>query len=184
MSRYRIWIIPAPSPPKVNDSVLILLMETLLGGSWLHNPSYSRRLAGLCLVTDQWEKYTNSYTSVANQFCGKVEITLVPISSKTYRGKKNRFLYFQLANRMRSHQSCWRASISGPLFLKTNQMKSDKTRICKGLWIFLVLVQEESKQKQDLLSLSSTCETRVQQRHVHRLRVLSKWLINHFTNGY
>jgi len=90
------------------------------------------------------------------------------------REKKNRFLYFQLANRMRSHQSCWRASISGPLFLKTNQMKSDKTRICKGLWIFLVLVQEESKQKQDLLSLSSTCETRVQQRHVHRLRVLSK----------
>lgn len=132
--------------------MLILLMETFPGGSWLPNPSYCRRLADLCFVTGQWEKYTNSYTNVANQFCSKVEITLVPIRSKTYGGK-NPFLYFQLADRKRSHQSCWRASISGPLFLKTNQMKSDKTRICKGLWIFLVLLQGEKARRSKTFSL-------------------------------
>lgn len=147
---------------KVKDNMLILLMETLLGGSWLHHPSYCRRLADLCFVTGQWEKYTNSYTNVANQFCCKVEITLVPISGKIYGvgGRGNGpFLYFQLADRKRSHQSCWRASISGLLFLKTNQMKLDKTRICKGLWIFPVLVAEGNKEKQGILSFSSTCET-------------------------
>lgn len=154
MSRHRIWIFQFPN---VNDNMLILVMETLLGSSWLHNPSYRRRLADLCFVTGQWEKYTNSYTNVANQFCGKVEITLVPISSKTYE-EKNYFLYFHFADRKRHHQSYWRASISGLLFLKTNQMKSDKTRICKGLWIFPVLVQEGNKEKQDILSFSSTCE--------------------------
>lgn len=87
---------------------------------------------------------------------------------------KNSFLNFQFADRKRRYQSCWRASISGVLFLKTNQMKSDKTRICKGLRIFPVLVQEGSKKKQSILCFSSTCETGVQKRDMHRLSLLSK----------
>lgn len=149
MSRYRIWIFQSP---KVNDKMLILLMETLLGGSWLHNPSYCRRLADLCFVTGQWEKYTNSYTDVANQFCGKVEITLIPISGKTYGGE-NPFLYFQFSDRKRCHQSCWRASISEPLFLKTNQMKSDKTRICKGLGFFWSWCRKEARRRKTFFFL-------------------------------
>lgn len=99
---------------------------------------------------------------------------------------KNPFLNFQLVHRKRSHQSRGRASISGLLFLKTNQMQSDKTRICKGLWVFLWAgCIEEARESKTFLSFFFhmwKCESK--QSHVGRLTLLSRWLINHSTNGY
>lgn len=74
----------APLLAEVNDNYPGLWWQTKSWGSHFHNPSCHRRLAEWYFMTGWWEKYTNSYAGVANQFCSKVEITLVPISSEAY----------------------------------------------------------------------------------------------------
>lgn len=66
-------------------------------------------------------------------------------------------------------------------------MQSDKTRICKGLGVFpRAWGREETRGSKEFLSFSSACENRSPAKacYVGSLFFLSKWLINHSTNGY